>query len=116
MSTKTILSATLLAAMMMAPMAATAGDAKPLPLPAIPAPQSSAPPTYIIPTPEPNGGVTVHGGTGGYKGSITHQPHGNGFETDSGRLTTPGGTSFGGSVTSGPSGITQGSVSFGGNF
>jgi hypothetical protein len=117
MTTNIFLNAAFAAAMTLTPMAALAGDWVPLTLPPIPAaPQPSAPPIYIIPTPEPNGGVTINGAGGGYHGSITHQPHGYGFETNGGRVTTPNGRSFGGSMTTSPSGVTGGTISFGTRF
>ena len=92
--------------------AAFAGDAVPLPLPDLPTPAPASPPSYVVPTPGPNGGFTVHGADGGYSGSVTHQPNGHGYETNSGTITTPSGNSYGGSVTTGPNGPVSGVATF----
>lgn len=78
-------------------------------------PPPSAPLIFGVPT--PNGGAIIgsqFNGTGGY---LTHQPLGGGYTTNGLQLGTPGGTQFGGSVTTAPSGnVIGGGVTFGTTF
>ena len=75
------------------------------------------PPPVVIPVPTPGGGVIVGGQVNGTGGIITHQPHGGGYTTNGAQIGTPGGTTFGGSVTTDPSGRPiGGTINFGGNF
>jgi hypothetical protein len=102
-------------------LAALAGHASagpvPLDLPTPPVTQSAPPPPVIFPVPPPGGGVIVGGQVNGTGGIVTHQPHGGGFTTNGAQIGTPGGTTFGGSVTTDPSGrLIGGSLNFGGTF
>lgn len=85
---------------------------KPMPIPTPP-----PPPVVILPVPTPGGGAIIGGQVNGTGGIITHQPHGGGYTTNGGQISTPGGTNFGGSVTTDPSGRPiGGSITFGGTF
>ena len=77
----------------------------PLDLPTTPVTQPASPPSLvIIPIPTPDGGAIIGGQVNGTGGIITHQPHGGGYTTNGAQIGTPGGTTFGGSVTTDPSG------------
>jgi hypothetical protein len=73
------------------------------------------PAIFAIPT--PNGGTIIGGQSGRFGGVVTHQPHGGGYTTNGLQFGSRGGTTFGGSMTTNPSGKPiGGTINFGTTF